>query len=502
MPGPRCLALIVFGLVALAIAPPAAAVGKGHRILIEHGLQIQAQAFYQPADMGLDSYTFDARRYMDAGYTGINWHYRPANTAFAAAHPAFPWARWTMTTGDADLTPAEQPYRNRFVAFQYKDENSLNNPVVRADFKAWFDAARPNFPDTILYTNQLAFDATDANLSTYMSESKPDMMFMDSYRWKEGNTEGTWHLLSDLQRYRRYALRGHDGTGTAPIPYGLLTQTFHGENLWRDPSESELRFNHFAPWAMGYTFTSDFTYNYGTSALFTPGYDTDRPTATYDRVKQVNRQGRNLGPALVRLVSRDVLFVPGQHTDGTGATVTNAVPISIGAYPAAFSATAKDPWIRGVQGITNLGSTNDGLKGDFLLSWFQVLDESFDGDAYAGEWYFMVTNGLVDPFGSALDTRQRIQINFAATVPEYVQRLDRDTGLVEDIFLPVIPNTGGRRMLLLELDGGTADLFKFKTGAPFIGVPEPGSAGLIATAAAGLALRRGGRRTGAEARRH
>jgi hypothetical protein len=484
----RQTVLLLSAGVILALASPAGAVSKGHQILIDRGLQIQAQAFYQPQDLGLGSYSFNGQRYLDANYTSINWHYRPVNSSFANAHPNFPWARWEIMTGQADLTPAEQPYKSEFIALQYKDENSLNSPAVRADFRAWFEAARPNFPNAILYTNQLAFDATDQNLATYMSESRPDMLCMDSYRWRADNAEGAWHLLSDMQRYRKWGLRGHDGTGNEAIPYALYPQTFHGEGR-RDPSESELRLNRFAAWALGYTYTSDFTFNYGTSSLFTPGYDTNNPTATYSHVREANRQGRNLGPALVRLVSRDVLFVPGLHPDGNGNGVTNPTPIDMGAYPASFNATNKDPWIRGVQGMTNLGTRNAGLRGDFLISWFQVLDESFDG-SHSGEWYFMVTNALVDPTGSAAETRQRIQMNFANTVPEYLQRLNRDTGLVEDILLPIIPDSGGRRMLLLELDGGTADLFKFKTGAPF--VPEPAALGLLCLSTTAL-LRRPGR---------
>ena len=474
------------------LAAQIANLDKGHRVLLDRGLQIQAQAFYQPQDLGLGSYTFDPQPYFAANFTGINWHYRPANPAFAAAHPNYNWGRWTTQTGEADLTPAEQPYRNSFVSFQYKDENSLNDPNVRADFKAWFDAARPNFPNSILYTNQLAFDASDANLATYMSESQPDMMVMDSYRWKVGNTEGTWHLFSDMQRYRKWALRGHDGTGARPIPFGVITQTFHGENLWRDPSESELRVNHFGAWALGYKYTSAFTYNYGTSALFVPGYDTNNPTPAYHQLKEVNRQGKNLGPALVRLISKDVLFVPGQHKDTTGTAVNNAVPIDMASYPSGFNAAQKDPWIRGVQSIANLGTKNDSLKGDFLLSWFQPLDESLDGPDYTGEWYFMVTNALVDPAGLASETQQTIQLNFAADVPTSLQRLSRDTGLIDVIPLEIIPSTGGRRRLVLTLDGGTGDLFKFNTVAPFVGVvPEPSATAVALVGAVAItALRR------------
>jgi hypothetical protein len=448
---------------------------KGHRILLERGLQIQAQSFYRPEDLGVSSYTFDPQPFLDANFTTVNWQWAPRHDFSPSS---FPWGRWTGTD-EADLTPAELPHKGNMVTFLCGEESNLNDPAVRTRWQNWFTAARPNFPDTILYTKQLAFDASDSNLFTYMSQSQPDMLFMNSYRWKVGNTEGTWHLFSDMQRYRKFALLGHDGTGTRPIPYGQQMQTFHGEGLYRDPSESELRMHHFGAWAFGYTVTSAFTYNYGTSSLFTPGYNTANPTPTYSQLQEINRQGQNLGPALVRLVSKEVLWLGGQHKDGNGNTVWNPIPIDIKAYPFAgsgypadgFSSAIKDPWIRGVQSIANLGTKNDGLKGDFLISWFQVLDESLDGSNHTGEWYFMVTNSLVDPTGSAADTRQTIQINFAANVPTQVERLNRDTGQIDLVDLEIIPSTGGRRKLVVNLDGGTADLFKFNTGAPFVGAP-------------------------------
>ena len=449
------------------VRSPSADLDKGHRVLLKHGLQIQAQAFYQAADVGVSNYKFDPKRYLDANFTGINWHYRPINTAFAAANPSFPWGKWTSVPNA--ITPEERPYAGNLVALQFGDEQSLDDPKFRADCVKWFNAARVNFPDTILYTNQLAFNATNANLAAYMRESRPDMLVMDSYRWRIGNVEGSWNLLSDLQRYRKFALAGNDGTGKRPIPYGVFPQVFHGEDKYRDPSESELRMNHFAAWALGYTCTFAFTYNYGSTALFTPGYDTDHPTATYEQLKEINRQGRNLGPALVRLVSKDVIYIAGQHKDANGNAVDNGVPIDFLSYPSGFNTVVKDKWIRGVQSVTNLGSKNDGLKGDVMVSWFQVLDESLDGPKYNGEWYFMVTNSLVDPAGSAAETRQTIELNMAKEAPSQVQRLNRDTGKIDVIDLETIPNTDGRRRLSVTLDGGTSDLFKFNTGAPFVG---------------------------------
>ena len=102
------------------------------------------------------------------------------------------------------------------VTFLSGEESNLNDPAVRTRWQNWFTAARPNFPDTILYTKQLAFDASHDNLLAYMSQSQPDMLFMNSYRWKVGNTEGTWHLFSDMQRYRKYALLGNDALRNAP----------------------------------------------------------------------------------------------------------------------------------------------------------------------------------------------------------------------------------------------------------------------------------------------
>ena len=176
--------------------------------------------------------------------------------------------------------------------------------------------------------------------------------------------------------------------------------------------------------------------------------------------------GRNLGPALVL---KGVLYVPGQHMDGAGNIVNSPAPIGMLNYPSGFNAAVKDPWFRGVHTIANLGTKNNGLTGDVLLTWFQVADESLDGPNYSDQWYFIVTNALVDATGAAADTRQNIQLNFVNGVTKQVQRLNRDTGQIELIDLEHIPHSGGRQRLSVNLDGGMSDLFKFNTGAPFVG---------------------------------
>jgi hypothetical protein len=373
----RLLLNVISATLAVSTAAHAqlANLDKGHRILIERGLQIQGQAFYRPEDLGVSSYSFDPQPFLDANFTTVNWQWAPRH-GFAPAD--FPWGRWT-NTDEADLMPAELPYKSSMVTFLSGEESNLNNPAVRTRWQNWFAAAQPNFPDTILYTKQLAFDASHNSLLAYMSQSQPDMLFMNSYRWKVGNTEGTWHLFSDMQRYRKYALLGHDATGTRPIPYGTQTQTFHGEGLYRDPSESELRMHHFGAWAFGYKVTSAFTYNYGTSSLFTPGHNTANPTPTYFQLQEINRQGQNLGPALVRLLSTDVRFVNGYNSAGG----VNPNPIDIPNW----TQGAGDPYLRSFA-VANIGNKNNGFAGDVLLSWFKPLDESLDGAAYNDEGCF------------------------------------------------------------------------------------------------------------------
>jgi len=271
------------------------------------------------------------------------------------------------------------------------------------------------------------------------------------------------------------------------VPLATYRQSFHAvqdydQTVYRDPSASEFRLNTFAALAFNVKFLIDFTYNTGASSLFTkPGGDS-HPTPLYRELRQVNREARALGQALVNLKpvedakspdlhTTGVMFVRGKHRDGSGKEALNAIPVGLlpdqadGGYTD-WESDRNDPYLRG-WAVENIGTTNDKLPGDVILSWFVVLDESLDGDKPSDEIYLMVTNGLSDVVGIAADCRQRITLNFAdAPATETMQKLDRQTGRVVDVPLPLASK---RRQLVLDLDGGTAELLKFKTTAPFVG---------------------------------
>ena len=156
-----------------------------------------------------------------------------------------------------------------------------------------------------------------------------------------------------------------------------------------------------------------------------------------------------------------------------------------------WQSNKNDPYLRGWT-ITNTGTKNIDpntgakLPGDVLLSWFKVLDESFDGPS-TNEIYFILLNGLTDPTGSAADCTQNIRLNFLSTMPG-IQMLNPDTGNVDLINVPIDPTTG-RKLWDVTLGGGEAALFKFNDGAPFVGIPEPAS-GISVLALLALGVRR------------
>ncbi len=523
-----CFANLLLAATAVPFAAgPAAAqipttLDKGHRLLLEQGLQIQAMVTPYPVHFDLDLWA-------QSNFTTVQWQWNANHLDLMGPTPGLPWGEW-VNYDYSQPTSYEAPYASNLVSLQANDEPTLSDLTQRQKLSNWFAAARPSFPNTLLFTNLQGNSDKLGDTAAFMSESQPDMLMYDSYpgsRFYPIVGGSLKYLYGDMEKFRTLGLAGNDGTGAHPIPVGHWIQNFRkcvdnnacgtdDHDYWpRFLSESEMRAQQFAGWTFGEKLESSFVYNSAGpgNQIYAQFFDGENgnwfgdfnPTPAFYQQAESNQMSLNLGPALVRLITTDVRFFPGQHKNTSGVTVSNDYPAVSPDDPAnppsdalAWQPGAGDPYLRSVAAV-NPGSTNNGLPGDVLIGWFKVLDESFDGPNANGEIYFMVMNGLTDANGSAADCRQEItlQWDFGGAGIDTIQELNPDTGVLEE--LPLTPVSGGKEQLILTLDGGTAALFKFDTGAPFVGVvgvPEPATIGFFGIAAVAGLLRR--RRTARE----
>jgi hypothetical protein len=472
---------LAVALALLASAPRSGAqLGKGHQILINRGLQVQGLVTKDDV--------FHLNTYSNAHYTAIHWLWNSHPPQHGAA-PGFPWARWAADEANVPPQGAEADYLSQLVMLQLADEWHLNDSAIRDRAVNWFNAIRANWPNTILYMNSWGGQVNDANLGDFITRAQPDMLCFDTYPWRSDYTTReplsgpptSWY--SELRRYREHARGAH-------VPFGGYVQTFqavqdYDQTVYRNPSPSELRLNHFGALAFNAKVLIDFTYNTGASSLFTPPGGDSNPSALYAEKADCALRARNLGKALVRLgpiadtnaaYTTSILFIRGKDAGGTpnpipiGFVPDDALPNSI----TDWVADRNDPWLRGWV-VTNKGTKNNGQIGDVLIAWFKLLDERFDGPDYTNQIYFMVVNGLTDPTGTAADCAQEIKLNFVNAFASAVF-LDPVTGRLQTNAVP--PISGTRRQLVLNLNGGDAALFKLANAAPFAGWPTRPQLGL------------------------
>ena len=478
---------------------------RGHYLMLCRGLQIEGLVFpetwYPTEWVG-----FNVAQFVAANFTTVNFVREDSRWPSLLGPPSngVAWSRIGGPVRDTlPLVPdsVERPYLGNMARVQLGDEQTLADrdatPNDPATIAAILTDTRRNFPNLISDLNQSGVHINEPNWSNYfhnrmrnyMATSQPDMLMFDSYLYYWGGFPGgsPKDIYEHWQRFRQLGLAGNDGTGATPIPYALYLQYYapHGYVM----SDSETRLNQFAAWTFGYTFVSAFTYDnlYGSGAdtlrtfLFTGSGDTN-PTPLFACVAESNRQSRNLGAALVKLLSTDVRIVMGQHYDSSSATVvSNAIPDGVPLW-----SPAAHPYLTTISatnlGIYNRDAQNNPLRGDVVLGFFKPLDESFDGTNYQNQDYFMILNGLAWTAASVAETRQAITVNFDFGTNNIsgLQRMRRSDGRVESIAVGGTYSnltwtaTGATTyQLVLTLDGGTADLFKFDTGAPFVGTTAP-----------------------------
>jgi autotransporter-associated beta strand protein len=439
-----------------------ATIGKGHQILVNNGLQIWG------CDTGASSFTYSSLT--NANMNGVMWSFGTANAGALSAGQK--WGKWVDANGTpaTALTATENAHYADLVALQVGDEQQSDIENPNGATKAWFDAAHNAnlYTDKLLYTNSFFINNISAYIN-FVGNANPDAISFDSYPFGNPGGFSPYNWLGKAQIFRRVALGNYIGAhGFAPRPYGLYVQTYTGSDATRVAGDLDMRWQQFTAWTMGYTFVDAFTVGGGTT-LFTGGAMNQQNQPRYDQFKETARQGRTLGPALTRLISYGYgpSFVAGK--DPTGAT--NAAPNDWPTFNRA-NAPTNQQFLTGIS-AQNLGTKNGGQPGDVYVGFFNPLHASF-GDP-AGTAYFMVTNALgaylQDTSLTPADCVQRLTMDFDMgwTTVNSLQRLNRNTGVVETIPLALVSGTQFR-LSNYDLEGGTGDLFKYNDGSPFVGV--------------------------------
>ena len=382
------------------------------------------------------------------------------------------------------MIPDNPYYTDNLVSLQYWDEQTLTTDYVdraTAKFAEW----RTLYPNALGHTNHYGFQISSTALQNFMEDAQPDMIMFDLYPAGDGSRfptpnrlyMGLWY--SEMQKYRTAGLAGIDRTGQKPIPYAQYLDLFRKDYTKPEPAESFVRLQQFASWAFGYTYVSGFVYNdlsyTGVTPVMFDAVGDSSPTPTFDNVAETNRQSRNLGPALVRLVSTGIFMKPGSGESGTGLSGLSSWTENAG---------GSGDYITAVTPITGLGGGNDSSYPDTLVGYFKPLLADNSQATFVDGLTFMIVNGSASDTAAASEQWYRLAFDFVGSGLDKLARLSRDTGQVENV--PLTSTGGTTYSVDINLPGGTGDLFCFYSGDTLPTIPEPGMIVLLITGLLGL----------------
>ena len=361
---------------------------------------------------------------------------------------------------------------------QFEDDNlhPTNTELVQYA-NSWFTYKRskPEFDNTILsldlpFSNYGTEFATQ--LKNMVSLLKPDLILFNRYPWQKDDTYNHVQMLYGwygmLIYYRNLALKGIDGTGNTPIPFGAFTQTWFAYQT-TPPSYSQMRLNHFGSLVFGTKVLSAFLYNDypgGSNNLMTSFlFKNQIPTQQFYQQTEINRQITNLGSTLLKLQTSDIRLIPRKsratYPGGTDIATLKWVEID---------KPRPDIYLTGAT-ASRIDPVN-GENGDVLVGYFKPVHKSLDGTNTTNENYFMIVNGLYG--NDTVSTSQNIRLHFDFGQTSNINsliRISRLTGKVEVVSLVKENTTGNEYHLDLLLNGGEGDLFKYNNGVPFVGFP-------------------------------
>ncbi|WP_284645162.1 ABC transporter substrate-binding protein [Paenibacillus silviterrae] len=504
---------------------------RGSELFIKHGLQFQS---WTSTD---EAYALKAwQKYPsavdinDLGLTAVQYHDAPEYNS--ELHKQAPDLKWGMATGpyavhlsssyfdraaaakfDGGRTgsPTEAELENGFLSAEqiankgnlvnigFGDEENYSDTLTQI-LKDWFELSKKHYPDVLVHHNEVgnAPPPTISLISTfnedmlrkYVRTARPDFITYDMYYWRESRQAqevgGTViPFYDDLNRYRKVASEGYDGTGKSPIPFGKYMQAWRtgpgaatpekrGDG-WYEITESQINLEAFAGWTFGAKWQSMFAWLDQNPQYLFSDYRMDENGVVgkyylFDRYKEMIRQSKNLGEHLVRINNTDVKVIPGQHEEN-GAIVANKRP----AGNPLWSKAGDQAYIDSIR-VQNVGIANNGLNGDVFIGYFEPLP-GIDTTPFftsSSPKYFMLLNGLTsgdglpaeEQKGSSYETRQQVKLTFdlsSGVDPTKLRKVSRLTGQI--VHVPLTNMGGGKYELTTQLGGGMADLYFWELGS-------------------------------------
>ena len=390
-------------------------------------------------------------RFRAAGLNTIVW-WKPANALHifeAARADGLSWACGSVG-GRAAVASAMRVPGNAFI--MVKDEPGEKELPAIVELSSWI---RQTYPGTPVFTN---LSIAEVDHDTYVEACAPDIFAFDHYPLqRNGQTQD--HYLYNVAWARRTAMRHH-------LPFWMTLQAWGREEekpsyAYRVPDEADLRFLVFSFLAHGGTGMMFFHY-YGHPGSMIEDTGVNReasgPTSAHRyehtvasrawyALRDVAPEIRNLAGALLNLRPRgDVTYA------GDGRLWDHGPPTYSQHNPKQPLRCTRFAGHGPLQDLAVVDGTDMGL----LIGFF---------DDEQGQEYFMVVNLAHGAGQSKMDALGTVSLRFDATV-EQIERLNRLTGRVETLATRARADGDGRE-LVIQLEGGTGDLFKWHNGQPW-----------------------------------
>lgn len=282
-------------------------------------------------------------------------------------------------------------------------------------YASWIEDFRTRHPDVLLHYNHYYRQTTFGQLQYMLREAKPDIITYDEYFFSEKpqfeDYKTGYYIVKHLNRIRKAAMLGLDGTGCSPIPFGqyLLgykTGTRPCDTGKYEITESQLRDTVSLTLLMGGKWLTIF--RLAKCGVFIYFNEDGSRSDFYYIYKDIGEEIRTLSEHLKYLQTSDIEVLTGRHKTLRGTAVN---PTSAGIKRFAGNDVIKD--IK----AESLSENNDGLPADVFIGYFDVLPADVPAE-FGNRKYFAVCNSMAqgnglfkeEQKGSSEQNRQKITL--------------------------------------------------------------------------------------------